>query len=145
MLLEKPNINLNMQSNYNSKCNHAVSCGPGNCGEAPGGPAPGPCGRVPGEMENLQRTMIMKEVVAQDIRGQWLKGHIVSVRGEGSSMEVKIHFFDTEPHLDEWIVYKSRRIQEVIDLLDGEDSSNTVVPQHAKEEPARSVIHAINR
>jgi hypothetical protein len=91
-------------------------------------------------MENLQHClMIMKEVVAQDMRGQWLKGHIVSIRGEGSSMQVKVHFYDTEPHLDEWIAYKSRRIQDVVDLLEDEDSSNNVIPKHEKDDSEPSV------
>ena len=83
--------------------------------------------------------MIMKEVVAQSVSGQWQKGHIVSIRGEGLSMEVKVHFHDTEPHLDEWIIYKSRRIQEVIDLLLDSEDLNNVVPQYAKVEPSSLV------
>jgi hypothetical protein len=75
-------------------------------------------------------SLIRKEVVAQDNRGQWVKGTIVSYRGESSTMEVKIHFYGTEPHPDEWIVYPSQRIR----LLEEEGSLSTAVHQNSKNE-----------
>ena len=50
-------------------------------------------------------------VEARDRTGAWLEGKIVGQRGEGDSMELRIHFYGWNDRFDEWIKADSDKIR----------------------------------